>query len=352
VLCNSLVLSAVVFYPLRLSGDFTLFWLVFLTTSSIGIGARRAGRRVARAPARPPFSLSPRARRAPAAGRLTGAGAARSARVRHRGRVADHGHRQRGAARLRDVAALLRRPAAARAGPAGVLEVVRARRRPRRPARLLPRKQDLAIGLHALSLTRRRRPRRYGYLDFLRYAWGAQMCNQFEGQTTVVLDQQTVRPRGARSRAPPPGRAGARRCDGPGRRACFQAVAGAVRDARGRAPRRRSSSTAWTRRTSGRSWATRPPSSCCSSCWPGARRGPPRSLVGRLPYALQSVKAGWCWQACARHALIRAADAQAGAGLQEGAEPVRGGRGAVFVRCGGPGCAGLDVRKARPAADG
>lgn len=34
---------------------------------------------------------------------------------------------------------------------------------------------------------------RYGYLDFLRYAWGAQMCNQFEGQTTVVLDQQTVR---------------------------------------------------------------------------------------------------------------------------------------------------------------
>lgn len=39
VLCNSLVLSAVVFYPLRLSGDFTLFWLVFLTTSSIGIGA-------------------------------------------------------------------------------------------------------------------------------------------------------------------------------------------------------------------------------------------------------------------------------------------------------------------------
>ena len=39
VLCNSLVLSAVVFYPLKLSGDFTLFWLVFLTTSSIGIGA-------------------------------------------------------------------------------------------------------------------------------------------------------------------------------------------------------------------------------------------------------------------------------------------------------------------------
>ena len=44
VLCNSLVLSAVVFYPLKLSGDFTLFWLVFLTTSSIGIGAHHCAK--------------------------------------------------------------------------------------------------------------------------------------------------------------------------------------------------------------------------------------------------------------------------------------------------------------------
>jgi len=63
-----------------------------------------------------------------------------------------------------------------------------------------------SCGPHALALTRRRRARRYGYLDFLRYAWGAQMCNQFEGQTTVVLDQQTVRPPPApRWPALPPG---------------------------------------------------------------------------------------------------------------------------------------------------
>jgi len=55
VLCNSLVLSAVVFYPLRLSGDFTLFWLVFLTTSSIGIGARRRASRTPCAPRARPF---------------------------------------------------------------------------------------------------------------------------------------------------------------------------------------------------------------------------------------------------------------------------------------------------------
>jgi len=75
-----------------------------------------------------------------------------------------------------------------------------------------------SCGPHALALTRRRRARRYGYLDFLRYAWGAQMCNQFEGQTTVVLDQQTVRPpprTGRRSRL-----AGACCCDMAGRRAC------------------------------------------------------------------------------------------------------------------------------------
>ena len=40
-LVNSLVFSAMVFYPLHLTGDFILFWLIFLTTTSIGIGAPR-----------------------------------------------------------------------------------------------------------------------------------------------------------------------------------------------------------------------------------------------------------------------------------------------------------------------
>jgi hypothetical protein len=39
-LVNSLAFSAMVFYPLHLTGDFILFWLIFLTTTSIGIGAR------------------------------------------------------------------------------------------------------------------------------------------------------------------------------------------------------------------------------------------------------------------------------------------------------------------------
>ena len=42
-LVNSLVFSAIVFYPLHLSGDFILFWLIFLTTTSIGIGAPDTG---------------------------------------------------------------------------------------------------------------------------------------------------------------------------------------------------------------------------------------------------------------------------------------------------------------------
>jgi hypothetical protein len=37
-LVNSLVFSAMVFFPLKLTGDFILFWLIFLTTTSIGIG--------------------------------------------------------------------------------------------------------------------------------------------------------------------------------------------------------------------------------------------------------------------------------------------------------------------------
>ena len=41
-LVNSLIFSAMVFFPLHLTGDFILFWLIFLTTTSIGIGAHRA----------------------------------------------------------------------------------------------------------------------------------------------------------------------------------------------------------------------------------------------------------------------------------------------------------------------
>lgn len=37
-LVNSLVFSAIVFFPLKLTGDFIIFWLIFLTTTSIGIG--------------------------------------------------------------------------------------------------------------------------------------------------------------------------------------------------------------------------------------------------------------------------------------------------------------------------
>ena len=37
-LINSLVFSSIVFFPLKLTGDFILFWLINLTTTSIGIG--------------------------------------------------------------------------------------------------------------------------------------------------------------------------------------------------------------------------------------------------------------------------------------------------------------------------
>ena len=37
-LINSLVFSSIVFFPLKLTGDFILFWLLNLTTTSIGIG--------------------------------------------------------------------------------------------------------------------------------------------------------------------------------------------------------------------------------------------------------------------------------------------------------------------------
>ena len=33
----------------------------------------------------------------------------------------------------------------------------------------------------------------FSYLDFLKYAWGAQMINQFEGSKAMALDFQTVR---------------------------------------------------------------------------------------------------------------------------------------------------------------
>lgn len=32
----------------------------------------------------------------------------------------------------------------------------------------------------------------FSYLDFLKYAWGAQMINQFEGSKAIALDFQTV----------------------------------------------------------------------------------------------------------------------------------------------------------------
>ncbi|KAK9823062.1 hypothetical protein WJX81_005585 [Elliptochloris bilobata] len=115
VLCNSLVLSAVVFYPLKLSGDFTLFWLVFLTTSSIGIVLAYA---IA--------AVSP----------------------------------------TMDIANA--------ALPAYVTSLL------------------FFVGLLLRIQDQPNYWKWYGYLDFLRYAWGAQMCNQFEGQTTVVLDQQTA----------------------------------------------------------------------------------------------------------------------------------------------------------------
>ena len=34
----------------------------------------------------------------------------------------------------------------------------------------------------------------FSYLDFLKYAWGAQMINQFEGSKAIALDFQTVKP--------------------------------------------------------------------------------------------------------------------------------------------------------------
>lgn len=34
---------------------------------------------------------------------------------------------------------------------------------------------------------------RYGYIDFLKYAWSAQMINQFETSHTRVLEGLTVR---------------------------------------------------------------------------------------------------------------------------------------------------------------
>ena len=37
-LINSLIFSSIVFFPLKLTGDFILFWLLNLTTTSIGIG--------------------------------------------------------------------------------------------------------------------------------------------------------------------------------------------------------------------------------------------------------------------------------------------------------------------------
>ena len=33
----------------------------------------------------------------------------------------------------------------------------------------------------------------FSYLDFLKYAWSAQMINQFEGSHAIALDFQTVR---------------------------------------------------------------------------------------------------------------------------------------------------------------
>ena len=50
ILVNSLIFSAMVFFPLHLTGDFILFWLIFLTTTSIGIGAHTTSRVVPQMP--------------------------------------------------------------------------------------------------------------------------------------------------------------------------------------------------------------------------------------------------------------------------------------------------------------
>ncbi len=42
----SIVFACVVFYGVRLQGEWVLFWLVYLTTLSVGIGARRPQRGV------------------------------------------------------------------------------------------------------------------------------------------------------------------------------------------------------------------------------------------------------------------------------------------------------------------
>ena len=44
-----------------------------------------------------------------------------------------------------------------------------------------------------LRTASRMRTCRFSNLDFLKFAWGAQMINQFEGSKAIALDFQTVR---------------------------------------------------------------------------------------------------------------------------------------------------------------
>ncbi|KAK9904696.1 hypothetical protein WJX75_000743 [Coccomyxa subellipsoidea] len=114
-LVNSLVFSAIVFFPLKLTGDFIIFWLIFLTTTSIGIVLAYA---IA--------SVSPNM----------------------------------------DVANA--------ALPAYVTSLL------------------FFVGLLLRIQDQPAYWKWYGYIDFLKYAWSAQMINQFETSHTRVLEGLTV----------------------------------------------------------------------------------------------------------------------------------------------------------------
>jgi len=114
-LINSLIFSSIVFFPLKLTGDFILFWLLNLTTTSIGIVLAYA---IA--------SVSPNM----------------------------------------DVANA--------ALPAYVTSLL------------------FFVGLLLRIQDQPNYWKWYGYLDFLKYAWSAQMINQFETSNTRVLEGQTV----------------------------------------------------------------------------------------------------------------------------------------------------------------
>ena len=213
VLCNSLVLSAVVFYPLKLSGDFTLFWLVFLTTSSIGIGApsRCAALLCVRHHSRPvrrgmfvlcvactasqPGTLRADAFDAPAqCWRMR----SRLCRRPWTSPMPPCLHTLHPCCSL-SVCCSASRTSPRTGSGAGLPPALALEWCPGLPNMCpdalrasVPRHWFYGAARCCVVPRQASCANRYGYLDFLRFAWGAQMCNQFEGQTTVVLDQQTV----------------------------------------------------------------------------------------------------------------------------------------------------------------